>query len=1061
MEKRADKTESILENLFIDRATEIEEIGYYETKEFGKPEDVRDKEFSECEVGFTWSRERDRGADDRLNADVDLLSADELPRNLSIGNNLWFNLRVVIPEDMAGDPVYLRFAVKPEESPKLSPGKDKPEIESLCYQDGEPIQAFDQGHDSLLLTEEAEGGEVYNLLIEVGNTMLWGGLDVGKFILDAAEIYSVIEEVETFYWNFKILNDLRKQLDGDSPYYRKILKCLQKASEVFPLQSEDNEELKEGAEEAMEKLQPAKDVSTEISEFDLITTGHAHIDAAWLWPWSETVRKCGRTFSTVLKLMEENPEFTFLQSQPHLYEFTRERYPKVYEKIKERAEEGRWEPVGALWVESDVNVSGPESLARQYLLGKKYFREKFDVDPKITFIPDVFGYSAALPNIASSADCPYFFTQKMSWNEINEFPHHTFLWEGTGGSKVLAHFPPADTYGGMTLTNTVEEVKKSAETFKESSELDKASYLIGWSDGGGGPNRDMITQIEVINEVDALPNLKFGSLKNFFGYLDDHKDDLPKWVGELYLEKHRGTLTTQAKTKRNNRKGEFALKNAEILSSLALIREDDFEYPKQELTDAWKIFLFNQFHDILPGSSIRDVYYDAERDYSTVFEKAEEKKNEAFNTLVTESESTEYVTVFNPLSWERDTIVPVEYSTPPSGLLTLDAEGEEEPVQVSGKSENEILINARKLPSMGIKTFRIREDDNSRESNLWADKYHLENSLIRLEFDNDGYIKSLYDKELDRQVLKDKGNKLVAYRDIPAKFDAWDIEEDLYEVGETLNAPEKIEVIEEGPLRATLRQTRLIGDSKIIQDIMVYKDSKRIDFDTRVDWHERDTFLKTHFPVDVYTNEATFEVQYGNVKRPTHSNTSWDRAKFEVPHQKWVDVSEYDYGAALLNDCKYGARVDGTDVNLSLLRSPQSPDPEADQREHKFMYSLLPHQGNFQESGVIEEAYDLNVPTDYYFVEDMEGSDSLLNVDGPGIIVEAVKRSEDKERELIFRFYEAWGRRTSANIVFNFDVDEIYETNLVEDKKKKLETDEKEIEISFDPFEIKTLSVEF
>lgn len=515
MERRVNKTESILEDLFVNRTAEIEEISYYKSKNFEKPEDVRDREFSKCKVGFTWSRERDRDADDRLNADVDLLSADELSQSLSIGNNLWLNLRVAIPEDMAGEPVYLRFAAKSEKSPKLSPGKDKPEVESLCYQDGEPIQVFDQGHDSLLLTEEAKGGEVYNLLIEVGNTMLWGGLDVDEFILDTAEIYSVIEEVETFYWNFKILNDLRKQLDEDSPHYQKILKCLQKASEVFPLQSDDEAELRRGSEKGLKKLAPAKEVSSNISDFELVTTAHAHIDAAWLWPWSETVRKCGRTFSTVLTLMEENPDFTFLQSQPHLYELTEKRYPEVYEKIRERVEEGRWEPVGALWVESDVNVSGPESLARHYLLGKRYFRKKFDVDPKITFIPDVFGYSAALPNIATSADCPYFFTQKMSWNEINKFPHHTFLWEGTDGSRVLTHFPPADTYGGMTMTNSVKEVKRAAESFKESAELDKSAYLIGWSDGGGGPNRDMIKQKNVINEVDALPDLKFGTLKGF------------------------------------------------------------------------------------------------------------------------------------------------------------------------------------------------------------------------------------------------------------------------------------------------------------------------------------------------------------------------------------------------------------------------------------------------------------------------------------------------------------------------------------------------------------------
>lgn len=536
---------------------------------------------------------------------------------------------------------------------------------------------------------------------------------------------------------------------------------------------------------------------------------------------------------------------------------------------------------------------------------------------------------------------------------------------------------------------------------------------------------------------------------------------MPKWVGELYLEKHRGTLTTQARTKRNNRKGEIALRNAEILCSLASVRGRDFEYPKQKLNDAWKMFLFNQSHDILPGSSVRDVYLDAERDYSKVFKMAEESKSEAYQELLSEGDDSDYFALFNFLSWDRDTVAPVKYLRPSDDLVAVDAEGNEELVQASGRSEREVIIDARGLPSMGIKTFKIVEGEIDSENNLEADESHLENSLIELEFDEDGYIKALYDKEEDRQVLKDKGNRLVLYRDIPAEFDAWDIEEDLYEVGDTLPAPEKIEVLEEGPLRASLRQTRTFGDSEIVQDIMIYRNSKRIDFDTRVNWHEKDTFLKAHFPIDVHTNEATFEVQYGNIERPTHKNTSWDRARFEVPHQKWLDVSEYDYGVAVLNDCKYGASVEGSNVNLSLLRSPQSPDREADQGKHKFVYSLYPHKGGFRESGVIEEAYDLNVPADYLTVESMENSYSLLEVDGKGVIAEAVKRSEDEESELIVRFYEAWDRRVDAEITFNFDVGEIYETNLIEDKKERLDVDQNEIELSFNPYEIKTLSVEF
>lgn len=1058
--KRADKTESILDDLRIHGRSDVDEIGYYMTEDFKDAEEVRKKNFSECDVGFSWERRRNSEESIRLNADTSLLEVGDVPRHLSIGNNVWFKLKFEIPEEMAGKPVNLRFSVKPEKSPKMGPGDGKPGLEALCYREGEPWQAFDQGHNSLLLTENAEGGDQFDLLIEVGTTMLWGGLDVDSFHLETAEIYSVREAVEELFWNFKLLNDLRKQLEEGKVYRRKILKCLQKASNVFPLQSEDEDVLADGSRKALRKLKPVKDVSSDISEFKLVTAGHAHIDAAWLWPWSETIRKCGRTFSTVLKLMGEYPDFRFVQSQPHLYEFARERYPGVFERISEKVEEGRWEPVGALWIESDVNISGSESLARQYLMGKRYFRDKFDVDPKITFIPDVFGYSASLPNIADAADCPYFFTQKMSWNEINEFPHHTFRWEGTNGSEVLAHFPPSNTYAGMTHGEGVEEVKRSAEEFKENDELDRASYLIGWSDGGGGPTRDMIKQIDVMNEIDALPDLEFGSLRGFFDYLDDQREVLSKWVGELYLEKHRGTLTSQAKTKRNNRKGEFALREAEIWSSLAKVRNEEFDYRAGELNKAWKVLLFNQFHDILPGSSIREVYEDAKRDYTMVFETANREYERAFAELVSSRKSSDLASVFNSLSWDRDILVSMEYSDPNEELVAVDSDGDKSPVQASGMNENEILFKAKDVPALGYDTFRVREGSAGKENGIEAEECRLENSLIRVEFDENGFLTSVWDKESGREALGGRGNLLMAYRDIPAEFDAWDIEEDLYEVGDELPEPTEVEVMEDGPLRATVRQIRHFGDSKIVQDIMIYHGSKRVDFETCVEWHESDTFLKTHFPINVHSNEANFEVQYGHVSRPTHENTSWDKARFEVPHQKWLDVSEYGYGVALMNDCKYGAGVKGTDVNLSLLRAPKSPDPQADQGEHRFTYSLFPHKGDFRESGVIEESYELNVPLLCVPVERMEGSDHLLDLNGRGAILEAVKESEGEGDKLVLRLYEAWGRSVEISLEFNFDVERVFDANLIEDENREIGFKDNRIELSLDPFEIRTIVVD-
>lgn len=1071
--KCARKMNEELARLMVHEAQQISGLSRYETHAFENPETVREQTFTPTQVGFTWSRNRRTTPDDRLDHEIDVTDVTDLPASFSLGTNVWFRLQFTVPESMAGRPVSLKFIVEPQGEPSRGDQRGVYRVEAICFKDGQPWQSFDGGHDDLLLTDSAEGGEEYDLLVEVGTTALWGGLNIEEFRLEAAYIYSTRPEVEDLYRNVRVLTDLAQDVPESSPNQGRILRALFEANTVFPLQSEDEAELAAGAEEALTVLDDVKEsLRSDISEFTLTTIGHAHIDVAWLWPWSETVRKCARTFSNTLKLMDEYPDFMFMQSQPLLYEFTRQRYPGVHEDILDRIGEDRWVPDGAMWIEADVNISGGEALARQYLYGKRYFRREFDIDPTVTFIPDVFGYSPALPGIAQAADCEYFLTQKMSWNETNNFPHTTFEWEGIDGSTVLAHFPPVNTYNGRM---DVGEVRKSVLGLEENDVIDDAAYLIGWGDGGGGVTRDMLEKREVINDIESLPDVEFGTLTSFFEGVAEDRDALPTWRGELYLEKHRGTLTSQAQTKRNNRRGEFLIREAELWSTLAETAwsADGFSYPEDDFDTAWKILLFNQFHDILPGSSITEVYRDADRDYERMFDIVNTATDHALDAIFPRAsiDETSTLCVTNSLSWQRDPVVEVDL--PEDILDGVDADTDQvavaaregtdttTPVQRCGDDSEKYVFKAESVPSMGTASFHIGTEPAPHPPNgLSATESRIENDLVRVEFDDAGRVASVYDKVADRESLEAPGNRFVLYRDLPEEFDAWDIEEDLYEVGTELGAPDSVEVVESGPVRAIVRQTRTFGSgSKLIQDVVCYRGEKRIDFQTYVDWAEDHKLLKTHFPIDVHTNVATYETQFGHHQRETHDNTSWDEARFEEAHQKWVDVAEPGFGAAVLNDCKYGVHVDETDVSLSLLRAPKDPDPVADQGTHTFTYSFLPHEGTFQEAGVIQAAYEGNSPTEVFPVsEPVERS--ALTLSDPGVVVEAVKVAEDDPEQVVLRLYEAWGRSTEAAVSTAVPMADPVELNLVEDHREDLVLDDDTtLSLSFDPFEIKTVGI--
>jgi len=1059
LKRRAKEAEERLQSLTTYRSETISDISWYRTHEHLSPADLSPDLFEPCDVGVAWERDRTHSAADRASIDADLVAGAPLFPEMAVGQHVWFRLQFSIPETFADRPVYFRFVAKPVRDDD-DPLNGDVRAEALCYRDGEPWQAFDNAHADLRLTDDADGGETFDLLVEVGSTTLWGNLDIEEFELTTASIWAEREKTSELARYIDVLNDYWQQLPEDSPNRNEILQAVSDASHAYEYDSINEGTRRQSATEALDILESRTgQLTSELTGHELTAAGHAHLDLAWLWPWSETVKKGGRTAATMLKLLDEDADFHFIQSQPHLYEFVRNQYPTVFDRIENRIEEDRWTPTGALWVEADLNLSGGEALARQYLLGKRYFRDRFGVDPKITFLPDVFGFNAALPGIAQAADCPYFLSLKMSWNEINEFPHTTFNWTGIDGSTVLAHFPPAETYNGKM---TVDEVTDSVRDLEENDRLNVSAYPVGWGDGGGGTTREMLRNRDIINRIGALPDVSFGPLSDVFDRFAQERDHLETWTGELYLEKHRGTLTTQGNMKRYNRAGEFALREAEIWSALAHASISSFEYDHETLERAWKHLLFNQFHDILPGSSIAEVYADAERDYEEMLDLAEGEQERALTALLDYSDQSMTFSVTNSLNWSRHPVVAVDDEQLPSELVGSTAPLEVRAVEDTGtapaqRTDDGIIFAAPEVPPCGIATVEVAEAEEHPETTISVSERHVENQKVRVDIADDGTV-SVFDKETKREVLDGQGNILRLYQDHPSEFDAWDIEADIYEVSTPLPDLDGTEVVNHGPVRGAVTLRWTFGESKITQTIMLTRDSKCIDFDTEVDWHERETLLKAHFPVDVQSNVSTYEVQYGHYDRQTHTNTSWDQARYEEPHQKWVDVAEHGFGAAVLNDGKYGVHVDGTDIGLTLLRAPEWPDPEADRGIHEFTYSFRPHTGGFRDAGVIRDAYELNTTDDVVPVTN-GGETSLLDIDTDGIVVEAVKRSEDDPQSLVVRLYEAWGRKTEATLSLTPSIKSATEVNLIEDERTPLDCSGEEISISLNPFEILSVKV--
>jgi alpha-mannosidase len=823
---------------------------------------------------------------------------------------------------------------------------------------------------------------------------------------------------------------------------------------------------------AQEKLQA---LNPWLKQFSIHATGNSHIDMAWLWPWTETVEVVRNTFTSVLELMQEFPEFTFTMSSVRTYDWMEEKYPALFEQIRQRVREGRWEPIGAMWVEPDLNMPDGESIVRQLLVGKRYFQKEFGVDVRTGWNPDSFGYNWQLPQIYKKSGMDFFVTQKIAWGDTTHFPYSLFWWEAPDGSRVLTYFPH-DYVNGIEPQKMARDL---ADFEKKTGGFPDMMHLYGVGDHGGGPTRSMLEAARHWQDPSAVfPRLSLGPAQPYLDAVAAKVSGMkiPVWKDELYLEYHRGVYTSQAETKKNNRRNEALLLETEKFSALSSLFGGT--YPQKQLNDAWKKVLFNQFHDVLSGSGIHAVYVDAMRDHEEVRRAGHEMLQDSLAELAAHARTAGPgvpVVLFNPLSWARTDVVEVEaqFSGPVAALEVRGPSGAPALAEiVSNDAETHRLLVrflAEDVPPLGYSVFHLLPVSKAPRvpSTLVAGADTIENEFLRVRVDaKTGCITSLLDKKHNVEALAAGacGNLLQAFVDKPKDYDAWNIDANFEDKKWDLTQAEEVKLVESGPVRAVLRVVKKFQNSTFTQDITLYPHVPRVDVRTTADWHERHILLKAAFPLAVRSDTATFEIPFGSIERPTTRRTPAEKAKFEVPALRWADLSDSQNGFSLLNDSKYGYDAHDNVLRLSLLRSPTWPDPEADQGLHHFTYSLYPHGGTWREAGTVRRGYELNVPLLAFVTTPHSGtlpaSYSFAALEPENLVLTAVKKAEDDDA-LIFRFYEFAGRQTEAHLKLPPGATQAAETNLMEVPQHDLALHDSEAVLPTGPYEIKCIKVTF
>lgn len=931
----------------------------------------------------------------------------------------WFRFTGEVPMEAAGNKVVLLIDVGGEGC--LFDEEGTPLRGITCVNSEFDYSLGMPGKRVLQFKNCAEGGEKVDIWIEAGMNDLFGK-NCSNGMLVQACIAICNDAMRELYYDLHVLTDLYGAL-GDGYRKKELAGILGRVEMILGDLTLENVAAARNVLAFALKQRNTKDVLT------VSAIGHAHIDLAWLWPLRETIRKGGRTFSTVLELMERYPDYKFGASQPQLYMWMKNKYPKLYEKMKKKIAEGRWEVQGSLWVECDTNITGAEAFVRQILYGKRFFKEEFGIDVKTMWLPDAFGFSAAIPQLMKLSGTEYFLTTKITWNKVNTFPYSTFLWKGLDGSTVIAHIPPEGTYNSSARPSALLKAEKE---FKQKNMISSALMLFGIGDGGGGPGPEHLERIKREHDLEGMPKVQYEKSVDFFKRLDTLSQQLPVWRGELYLERHQGTLTSQARNKYYNRKLELALVQTEAACRMAGIFAG-MEYPEAELDDIWKEVLLYQFHDILPGSSIKRVYDESCKRYELMLEHVKKVNSSALMEISNCIDTVNYekpFIAFNNTSWER-----TEWFKTDTGWVKAD------------------------IPPAGYAVFESSINKNY-DFAAKVEGESIENDRVKVVLNANGFIDSVILKSNNMEMLRKgfQGNLLTVCQD---NGDAWDIDPQYV----TLPAEQPVLVYRnikiDGP-KVIVAQVFSYASSRIEQDMVLTDGSARIDFITRVDWHERKKMLRVKFPASIDASEAACEIQFGHVFRPTHSNTSWDAAKFEVCHHRWADISTPAVGLALLNDCKYGIRVYDCVLDLNLLRSTQYPDVEADKGKHEFTYALFPHEGDHIAGRVVREGYMLNVPVETVSVKPHRGSlpkkGSAVAVSDEGVVVAAIKRSIDRNATII-RLYEASGSYRKTAVKFGFPVQKASSVDLLEENAAQLEIKDGAVELEFHPFEVKTIYI--
>ena len=933
--------------------------------------------------------------------------------------------------------------------------------------DGEPYNGIDSNRNKIPLRKEW-AGQTKEILVE-GYFLDYNVTTRQAYrptCLDYCYFGRLDKKVEKYMFDLQLCNDWYRY-DRDNPqddniHIRKLITAAFEDSIQYLDLYKTGDDFRNGVIEADNILCKKLD---EIDDGDIRShislVASTHIDTAWLWQLKDTVRKCGHSFSNMLRLMDEYPEFIFSNSQAKLMSFTKEHYPALFEQIKQRQKEGRWENVGTMWVESDCNVTSGESMTRQILYGVNFFEKEFGSRPNMAWLPDTFGFQSNLPQIFKKSGTDYFYSYKLHWQAEEVFPYGNFRWKGIDGSEVIGSVinNPPGCYNGDPNPRQFREVKK---VYEQEAEVDEIIFPYGWGDGGGGPTREMIEYAKRLGDFPGLPKSEISTAKHYFERLEQYRKDLPTWYGELYIQTHRGTLTTEGFVKKNNRRFENLFLQ---LEKLAVMAERNGAKPDWELLNkAWKDVLTLQFHDILPGSSIDEVYYDCETMYAEIYKMAGQFVESC--GIDPKVDITKGITVVNTLSWKRDVLTSFTCCACAAAKgLSITKDGKVMPcsVVIDGDTAT-VTFLAKDIEGMSSADFEVvagAVDGRTMCVTQDVNGITVDNATYHAVIDTAGRITSLFDKRVNRNVLRAPGNDVKYFLDGPQDEDAWNIYKNYKRREVKLYNTTSVSIGENNDLRTVIKVHNVGDKVDFRQDIIFYHDKDRIDFACDIDWHERGKVMRVYFPTTMNAPYFNSETGFGTYKRPTINSTKLEQAKFEVTAHRWIDLSETDYGVALLNDCKYAHDVQYDNIGLTLLRSTSSPAKFADIGNHKITYSLLPHVGSWEHAGVARAGIELNAESHAMgAIGKCDIAAGLFGCANENIIIDTVKKAENSD-EVVVRLYESNGASGTAKLTVGKDVAASAECDLVERKIGEAPVVNGAIDFSFTPYEIKTFIIKF